>query len=68
VQDVAPPSGSVPSLPTLATAGGGSGGGNVYITVQGSVTTERDLVRAVRDGMNALGRQNTSIFSPDVTP
>jgi hypothetical protein len=68
VQDVAPPSGSVPSLPTLTTAGGGSGGGNVYITVQGSVTTERDLVRAVRDGMNALGRQNTSIFSPDVTP
>lgn len=68
VGDVAPPGGSLPSLPTFA-AGGGSGGGNVTInvTVQGTVTSERDLVLSIRDALNQIGRQNISIFSADVT-
>lgn len=66
---VAPPGGSLPSLPALSSAGAGAGGGmTVYVTVQGSVTSEGDLIRKIRDGLNTIGRQNISIFSADVTP
>lgn len=40
----------------LAAAGGG-GGVNVYLTVQGSVHTERDLVESVRNGVIAARRR-----------
>jgi hypothetical protein len=65
---VAPPSGTVPSLPAFAGAGGGGGGVTVNVTVVGSVTTQQDLVRAIRDGLNQIGARNVSIFSADVTP
>jgi hypothetical protein len=65
---VAPVGGSVPSLPAFAGAGAGGGGMIVQITVQGSVISEGDLIRKVRDGLNTIGRQNVSIFSADVTP
>jgi len=39
-----------------------SAGITVNLTVQGNVTTERDLVLAIRDGLNAIGRQNVTIF------
>jgi hypothetical protein len=68
VGGVAPPGGTVPSLPAFAGAQGASGGIAVYVTVQGSVTTQQDLVRSIRDSLNQIGRQNVSIFSPDVTP
>lgn len=71
VEGVAPIGGNLPSLPSFAGSGAGAGGGtaiNVYVTVQGSVTTQQDLVRSIRDSLNALGRQNLSIFSADVTP
>jgi len=66
VNTVAPPGGAVPALPAMPA--GATGGITVNVTVQGSVTTERDLVRAIRDGLNQIGMQNTSIFSPQVTP
>ena len=67
VNDVAPTGGTIPIAP--AAAGGGSAGGiTVNVTVMGSVKTEQDLVRAVRDGLNKLGLNNVSIFSPNVTP
>lgn len=69
VGGVAPLGGSVPSLPTFGATGGGGGGGTiVYVTVQGSVTTEGDLVRKIRDELTKIGRQNTSIFGSEVTP
>jgi hypothetical protein len=70
VDAVAPPGGSLPSLPSFAAGGALSGGTavNVYLTVQGSVTTQQDLVRSIRDSLNDLGRRNISIFSADVTP
>jgi hypothetical protein len=69
VDAVAPPGGSLPSVPSFSAGAAGAGGvTNIYMTVQGSVKTEQDLVRAIRDGLNNLGRQNVSIFSADVTP
>jgi hypothetical protein len=69
VDAVQPNGGSVPSLPSFSSAGAGGGGQvTVYVTVQGSVTTQQDLVRAIRDSLNQFGRQNLSIFAPDVTP
>lgn len=68
VDAVQPPGGSLPSVPTFAGAGGASGGITVNVTVQGSVTSERDLVLSIRDALNQIGRQNISIFSVDVTP
>jgi hypothetical protein len=65
---VAPPGGSLPSMPAFAGGAGGGSGMTVNVTVQGSVTTERDLVRAIRDGLNQIGLQNVSIFSPNVNP
>lgn len=59
---VAPPDGSVPSLPAFGAAGAGAGGITVNVTVLGNVSTERDLVLAIRDGLNAIGRQNVTIF------
>lgn len=64
---VAPPSGTIPALPAFANGANASGGITVNIQVAGSVTTERDLILAIRDGLNAIGRQNTSIFGADVT-
>lgn len=63
VGDVAPNGGSLPSISAGLPSGGG-GGGNVTInvTVQGSVTSERDLVLAIRDGLVKLGQQNVTIF------
>jgi hypothetical protein len=68
ITTVAPPSGSMPTFAGAGAAGAASGGIVVNVTVQGNVTTERDLVRAVRDGLNQIGRQNLSIFAPEVTP
>jgi hypothetical protein len=65
---VAPPGGTLPSMPIFGGAAAGAGGMTVNVTVQGSVTTERDLVRAIRDGLNQIGLQNVSIFSPNVNP
>lgn len=65
---VAPPGGAMPTFAPAGAGAGAAGGIVVNVTVQGSVTTERDLVRAVRDGLNQLGRQNVSIFAPEVTP
>lgn len=65
---VAPPGGSLPSLPAFSAANSAAGGITVNVTVQGSVKTEQDLIRAIRDGLNTIGRQNISIFSVDVTP
>jgi hypothetical protein len=65
---VAPPGGTMPSMPAFAGGAASSGGMTVNVTVQGSVTTERDLVRAIRDGLNQIGLQNVSIFSPNVNP
>jgi hypothetical protein len=68
---VAPPGGNLPSLPAFGAAGSAAGGGIVWtgnVIVQGSVTTQQDLIRAIRDGLNTIGRTNVSIFSPDVTP
>jgi len=49
VQDVAPAAGSMANMPSFAGAGAGAAGGVVVnVTVQGSVTTECDLVRAIR--------------------
>lgn len=60
---VAPPSGSIGALPSFGAAGNAGGSvTNVYVTVQGSVKTEQDLVRAIRDGLVAIGRQNITIF------
>lgn len=56
------------SMPAFSGAASGGSGMTLNITVQGSVTTERDLVRAIRDGLNQIGLQNVSIFSPNVTP
>jgi len=65
--------GGIVTSPTLAMIGeagpeavvplGGKGGmGNIYVTVnvQGSVTSERDLVAAVREGLIQTGRANVS--------
>jgi len=60
---VAPPDGSVPSLPAFGSAVAGAGGITVNVTVLGNVSTERDLVLAIRDGLNAIGRQNVTIFA-----
>jgi hypothetical protein len=65
---VAPPGGTMPSMPAFGGGAAGGGGMTVNVTVQGSVTTERDLVRAIRDGLNQIGLQNVSIFSPNVNP
>ena len=64
VGTVAPISGSLPSLPSFAAGGGAGAGGGVTInlTVQGSVKTEQDLIRSIRDGLAVLGRQNVTIF------
>lgn len=40
----------------------GGGGGNVNITVQGSVTSERDLVAAVRQGLLATQKRNLNLW------
>lgn len=42
--------------------GSGAGGIIVNVTVQGNVTSERDLILAIRDGLAQLGRQNVTIF------
>jgi hypothetical protein len=65
---VAPPGGALPSMPAFGGGAAGAGGMTVNVTVMGSVTTERDLVRAIRDGLNQIGLQNVSIFSPNVNP
>ena len=44
-----------------ASIGGGSGGVNVYITVLGSVTAERDLAVTIRDELLRIERRNTSL-------
>lgn len=48
----------------LATSGAGGGGwqGDVYLTVQGSVMTEKDLVNTVRDGFVKVLRSNPNIL------
>ena len=38
--------------------GQGAGGVNVYVSVTGSVVTEQDLVKSVRDGIISLQRRN----------
>lgn len=38
----------------------GMGGGNVYITVQGSVVTEREIARIVRDELSRIGRRTVT--------
>lgn len=68
IDTVAPVNGTMPAFAGASGTNGGSSGIVVNVVVQGSVTTERDLVRAVRDGLNQIGRQNVSIFAPEVTP
>lgn len=59
---VAPPGGSLPSVPAFAGAAGGGGGVAIYLTVQGSVTSERDLVETIRQGLIKTGQRNLDIF------
>ena len=63
--DQAPGSGSARSL-TLASAtprAGGRGGGDTYLTVnvQGSVTTQTDLITAVHQGLLAKQRRDATL-------
>jgi hypothetical protein len=60
---------TAPSIAPLAAEGGGlaaGGGGGISIVVNvgGNVTTERDLVEAVRSGLIAIGRNNVSAGIP----
>jgi len=52
----------------MGAGGGNSGGVNVYVTVQGNVTAERDLARAiagpVRDELVKIGRRNGGSIFP----
>lgn len=59
---VAPPGGGLPAFAGVGPPGSGAGGIIVNVTVQGNVTSERDLILAIRDGLNAIGRQNVTIF------
>lgn len=43
------------------TPAGGPGGVNVYVTVQGSVTAERDLAEIIRRELISIGRSNVSV-------
>jgi hypothetical protein len=67
VSDVAPNAGALPGLPVASAAAGGQSI-NITVNVAGSVKTEQDLIVAIRNGLNQLGAQNVSIFSPNVTP
>lgn len=54
---------------SLALGLGGAGGAtviqqSVYVTVQGHVTTDRQLVAAVQDGFLELGQQNPASYQP----
>lgn len=61
VDGVAPPGGSLPSLPSFSASGGGGGQTiTINVTVQGSVTSERDLVLAIRDGLAEIARRNVT--------
>lgn len=60
---VLPGGGIMPALTAPAGAPASAGSITVNLTVQGNVTTERDLILAIRDGLAALGRQNVTIFA-----
>jgi hypothetical protein len=65
VNAVAPPGGTIAPLPGFGGATGGTGGAGgitVHVTVMGSVSTERDLVVAIRNGLRDLGQRNVDIF------
>jgi hypothetical protein len=51
------------AAPAFAGAGAGGGAATVYITVQGSVVTEGELVAKIRDGLIQIGYRNTNIFN-----
>lgn len=56
--------GSVGALPAVGgTAGAGAVGGvTINVTVQGSVTSERDLTETIRKNLIGIGQANVSIF------
>lgn len=46
------------SIAAGSSAASGGGGGNIYITVQGSVVSEKQLIEKVRQGLQRTGNRN----------
>jgi hypothetical protein len=59
---VAPPGGTLPAIGGGGAIGGAAASPSITIVVQGSVTTERDLVQIFREELLRLGRSNLDIF------
>jgi TP901 family phage tail tape measure protein len=62
--DLSAPTLPAAAFPAGAGPGGGGGGITVQVTVQGTVTSERDLIEAIRSGLIEVGRQNVTTGIP----